>query len=128
MNDLFVPFKIAKRLKDIGFDEPCFMVFRHGELKEPALNEWFNHNSRIGNTISAPLYSQVIDWFRVKYGYHIFIERDSEMWMVRLQNLNDENYDGVLEVDLSGETHYSEIEWAKIAMMEYICQVIEPPV
>ena len=111
MNDLFVTFKIAKRLKDIGFDEPCFMVFRHGELKEPALNEWFNHNSRIGNTISAPLYSQVIDWFRV-----------------RLQNLNDENYDGVLEVDLSGETHYSEIEWAKIAMMEYICQVIEPPV
>jgi len=73
MKKEFITYEIALRLKELGFDEECFMIFRDGTLKAPALTDWYNHNCRIGNTISAPLWQQVIDWFREKHNIHIEI-------------------------------------------------------
>ena len=68
MNKEFIPYKQALALKELGFDEPCFMTYLNGKLdKEIFL---FNHSIRSHSTqefVSAPLYQQAFRWFREKY-------------------------------------------------------------
>ena len=64
MKHLFVPFEIAKKLKEKGFDEPCFRMYRDGELKRGAEEETTSQRDvkSIYGGILAPVYQQVIDW------------------------------------------------------------------
>lgn len=115
MKHLFVPYELAVKLKEKGFDEPCFAAYmpswdgsehtiefnplklddrtHHMPLSQfyDSLNSFvkndplitYNFNELInevdgeGNEYveiySAPLYQQVIDWFRVKQDTHIWI-------------------------------------------------------
>lgn len=67
MKHLFVPFNLAEALEKKEFNEECLKYcitkyiypFRPGDLRDEALK---------GVTIKAPLYQQVIDWFREKHG------------------------------------------------------------
>lgn len=82
MKHLFVPYKIAKQLKEKGFNEPCFLVYHDKKLLKLVSHVASNFmistttNKELGvNTFTAPLYQQVIDWFREKH--HIHIQNDS---------------------------------------------------
>lgn len=85
---LFVPYEIAKQLKEKGFNEECFMVYnshREGIPGYPTLERPINYrflrydytvynyhlNKLNTKLITAPLYQQVIDWFRVKHKINI---------------------------------------------------------
>ena len=53
----FVPYEEALALKELGFDEPCFMYYSdNGELYKSNLYG-----------ISAPTFSQAFRWFRENY-------------------------------------------------------------
>lgn len=67
MKHLFVPYEIALKLKEKGFDEPCFGMYIQGIL---------HYKLPEGQTIllQAPLYQQVIDWFREKHNLHFEIK------------------------------------------------------
>jgi hypothetical protein len=71
MEKEFITYEQALALKELGFDEPCFMTYLNGKLdKEIFL---FNHSIRSHSTqefISAPLYQQVFRWFREKHNLH----------------------------------------------------------
>lgn len=73
MKHLFVPYDIARQLKEKGFNEPCLghyyerdneqVIVIYGEFP-PDTSKW----------LSAPLYQQVIDWFRDKHNVIISVE------------------------------------------------------
>ena len=73
----FIPYEQALALKELGFDEPCFMTYLNGKLdKEIFL---FNHSIRSHSTqefVSAPLYQQAFRWFRKVYGLKHDIQDD----------------------------------------------------
>lgn len=83
MEEQFATYEIASKLRGLGFDEPCMAYWKELPDKEPILlSEFVFDNSRSvhytqsnGNEISAPLWQQVIDWFREKYNIHIHISR-----------------------------------------------------
>lgn len=54
LRDLFVPYKIALRLKKRGFNEPCLGSFKNRELCLGLID---------GKT-QAPTYQQTINWLR----------------------------------------------------------------
>ena len=54
MNKEFVPYELALKLKQLGFDEPC--IATHGYL-ELYINTDDGH-------LKAPLYQQAFRWFR----------------------------------------------------------------
>ena len=65
---------LALRLKDLGFDEPCF-TFYNGKFIEfkiwdddGATYPQINVDMDIGKCISAPTFSQAFRFFREKYG------------------------------------------------------------
>ena len=72
MEHLFIPYELALKLKEKGFDEPCFTKYLD-ENKKLAHNYlyYLDHNA-IGQ-INAPLYQQVIDWFRDKHKISIMV-------------------------------------------------------
>lgn len=80
MKHLFVPSKLAVKLKDKGFDEPCFGYYLQGIFHLEKKGEFdlransYLNNSPMKDFFSAPLYQQVIDWFREKEYTHIWIK------------------------------------------------------
>lgn len=111
LQKLFAPIEIAKELRVLGFNEPCFAVYaiEHQSTDESSTfyrfltidqlckenNEFLAtddiRNSYSGDDVTAPLYQQVIDWFREKHNLHISIDNvnkpSSQMWGFDIQKL-----------------------------------------
>jgi hypothetical protein len=76
MKHLFIPYELALKLKEKGFNEPCFGFYIQGVL-HPKLPD----STTI--LLHAPLYQQVIDWFREKHDIFISPENRNEHLIVR---------------------------------------------
>ena len=76
MKKEFVPYELALELRELGFDEPCLLVY---DSKEKVLFHCLSNNVKndilidcnIGlnpkEDIKAPTFSQAFRWFREKY-------------------------------------------------------------
>ena len=79
MEKEFVPYEIAVKLKELGFDEPCFgkwlSSFQSGWkvyelILEMGMNEEFEDNRNVyllDGACSAPTFSQAFKFIREKY-------------------------------------------------------------
>ena len=76
MEKEFVPYELAVKLKQLGFDEPCFGKFYFNQLYIGGV--WINNDFKKDADVftfkedsdvftSAPTYSQAFRWFREKY-------------------------------------------------------------
>ena len=79
MKNQFCSYEIAKQLKELGFDGPCLCYYDKNKILCRSLLEYPIINSNNGfhahwNIITAPLWQQVIDWFREKQNIYINIE------------------------------------------------------
>ena len=68
MKKEFVTYELALKLKELGFDEPCFGAFFTDDLKIfPFANDLKGYVSDKNLIIGAPLFQQAFRWFREKY-------------------------------------------------------------
>ena len=73
MEKEFVNYNQTLKLKELGFDEPCFGWYENNELVTlleciyPEDRLEFIKVGEISKRISAPTFSQVFRWFREKY-------------------------------------------------------------
>ena len=73
MEKEFVPYELAVKLKELGFNEPCFGYYKPS--KEFNYLNWeifkdlpyLAKNSEWQDLCAAPTYSQVFKWFREKH-------------------------------------------------------------
>lgn len=73
MEDLFIPYELALLLKEKGFDEPSFGVWNNIEKRLYIGLEYDTNQNNMPNGCKAPLYQQIIDWFREKHNIDITI-------------------------------------------------------
>ena len=80
MNNEFVSYEIAFKLKELGFDEPCFTYYYEltSNLRTHIVfdigNAWtYTGTKKLGFTL-APLYQQVFRWFREQFNWQSSIE------------------------------------------------------
>jgi hypothetical protein len=84
MKHLFVPYHIDLLAKDKGFDEFCFAYYRSDALRaDGKVYEYIGPNEymeiteekdvSLMITVFAPLYQQLVDWFREKHNLHISV-------------------------------------------------------
>jgi hypothetical protein len=100
MEKEFVPYDIALRLKNLGFDEPCFGLYNLPEQNLGA-DLKFGGNSNKYNSkwkFSAPTFSQAFRWFREKYNlifqinylfngnYQVIIHKNTHEYMNLIQS------------------------------------------
>jgi hypothetical protein len=72
MEKEFVPYELALRMKQLGFDETCCGYYDHS-IKEldTISSEVCERLCKHDTHIKAPLFQQAFRWFREKYsGYH----------------------------------------------------------
>lgn len=104
MNHLFVPYELAAKLKEKGFDEECFKAYRNSDGEEylMSLGIWRNGSPHDNHPefAAAPLYQQVVEWLRVVHGINILpIENyrypDSimERWKYQIVNKQEKDRD-----------------------------------
>ena len=78
MKDEFVPYELASKLKQLGFDEPCMRYYsKDGSLITRLTQQ---------EECSAPLFQQAFRWFRENYLYHphFFSKEDGTfVWCIR---------------------------------------------
>lgn len=106
MKNLFVSYEIAVLLKEKDFNEPCICQYliqdSTFEMSSPkVINLVPLVNSRaitvgilpkqVEFNICAPIYQQVLDWFREKHDLHIYPIRDGGYWIFRGADISDEN-------------------------------------
>ena len=76
MNHLFIPYELAVKLKNVGFYEPVIAGYDVDDKKlisivnEEGILSGVKTESLL-TVIAAPLYQQVVDWFRDKHGYNL---------------------------------------------------------
>ena len=95
MKEQFVTYEIALKLKELGFNEPCLASYYTDDERNYAKDGTYDCRQKISSSIdfdpfkeefdnfyinsnetyyvSAPLWQQVIDWFREKQDLYIVI-------------------------------------------------------
>jgi hypothetical protein len=65
MEKEFVPYKLALRMKQLGFNEPCLAFY--GDENDFSMDSSRKNNPFRKTECTAPLYQQAFRWFREKY-------------------------------------------------------------
>ena len=73
MNEDYIPFELAKKLKEKGYPQNCCHYYNEkGGIDIPAYNLFDESVS----DLVAPTISQVLKWLRDEKGLHIVVELD----------------------------------------------------
>lgn len=93
MTHLFLNKELAQTAKEKGFDEPCFAHYREdGNLVMLSCGiAGVRYSYIVESPLLAPLYQQIIDWFREKYEILISIishDVDNHIFQIIDQNGN----------------------------------------
>lgn len=123
MKNAFIPYELAVLAKQKGFNEPCIAEYYKRRLTfyknldesfkseldaecdvlMTYTNSGLNHFFDKENTCTAPLYQQILDWFRTNHKIYIYLDRNickyAPLWIedttlgARAKRLTEENYD-----------------------------------
>jgi len=127
MEKEFVTYELALRMKQLGFDEPCFGFY----------DGWDNNKAIGGNypcdgINSAPLFQQAFRWFREKYDFSHSINktyRGQYMPYVNGEELLDMDTekkvdDNVID-DFGYKWLYDSYEEAELACLKKLIEIVE---
>jgi len=108
MKDLFVPYELAVKLKEKGFNHVCIKYWIEHDNKLFLSNGLSQYEINQVN-ILAPLWQQVIDWLREYHMVNIVVAYDYETcrWQVKQQYSNTENE---LDIDVLYKDYYSALQ------------------
>ena len=108
MKEQFVTYEIALKLKELGFDEFCFAHYFNGDLitktailKSSTMQYYQQNNINPSNQYkdkkcTAPLWQQVIDWFREVKNINV------EVWY---DNTQDDGFPWLYEIYIDNKEH-----------------------
>ncbi len=125
MEKEFIPYELALRMKQLGFDEPCIAFYEpnNKEVMVVGVPQRYNDPSLLRlKDFCAPLYQQAFRWFR-ENGFICHITNDLS------NNLKDEIYVYVMTkgygtlIDRSEE--YFTYEEAELFCLENLIDIVE---
>ncbi len=131
MEKEFIPYELALRMKQLGFDEPCFAWYYGKDLwivdqEESKPMNYRQNPIRGGNGILAPLYQQAFRWFREKHFYISYVcapYKEHDEFYFRIRHIGDVINEGQLE---SCESQvYKSYEEAELACIEKLIEIVE---
>lgn len=91
MKKQFIPYELAVKLKELGFDEQCLAVYINNKLTIE--DDWLystNKDTFIESTnCTAPLWQQAFDWFRKKHNLHSHLDYDFIMFTINIYDFKN---------------------------------------
>ena len=65
MENQFIPIELARQIKELNFNEPCFGGWDKDNI--------FTYHPDSDIILDAPLFQQAFDWFRINHNLHVSI-------------------------------------------------------
>ena len=145
MEKEFVKYNQALALKELGFDEPCFMCY-YGISRDDKFDGLYLHTGmgKVRNThlkekekgITAPLYQQAFRWFREKYTirHNIMdfiddetgIEWDYEIATIGTDLDKNGNYKSLVGYSMDDESRkFKTYEEAESACLDKLIEIVK---
>jgi hypothetical protein len=137
MEKEFVPYELAFKMKQLGFDEPCFGRYYYKE-SYPMLNpnsgetelvfEFGQYIKQTEITILAPLYQQAFRWFRENYNLFCEINVDKTMepkFAFTIKEYESAQFLEGFGEDVLSEYLYYKHEEAEVACLEKLIEIVE---
>jgi hypothetical protein len=139
MTKEFVPYELALKLKQLGFDEPCAMYYR--PEMDGSMQLWYHQDERFDDAIgsqnsdkaewvtcTAPLFQQAFRWFRENYSLYSLIgmHPNTKEWYSSYQNLNwsgKETLDFIKTEDR--RIRFKTYEEAELATLDKLIEIVE---
>ena len=119
MKKEFVPYTLAVKLKELGYDGPCFGVYIAGHLM---ITYDSIYNSTDIPVVKAPTFSQAVRWFREKYNIHSFIiPLIDEVGFVYKYQARVHTKESAVEIIGEFDTY----EEAELACLEKLIEIVE---
>ena len=117
MENEFVPYDKALRMKELGFDEPCFGFYNNTITESVIINNdsYGGFGLTQDHVVVAPTFSQAFRWFREEYGYLSYIDMD---------NYSFYRYTIYKGKGIS-EAPYETYEEAELACLEKLIEIVE---
>ena len=122
MEKEFVPYELALRMKQLGFDEPCVAHWFNNvgigiEFRLEPLNKAIAKTNISVYYELAPLYQQAFRWFREKYKYCSYIKESSkERYRFYIEKFKEKYYTSAA---------YSTYEEAELHCLEKLIEIVE---
>jgi hypothetical protein len=130
IQDKFIPYDLALRLKNLGFDYVCFAIYRPEEIGVSI--KYVDENfiqicNALGYTL-APLWQDALDWFREQHNleyqiqkivngnYHALIHKNTDEYLDIVRELKDVCIDEVVDVYSYKEARIETL----IKLIEYV--------
>lgn len=105
MNKEFVPYKIALKLRDLGFDGKCFATTDQTEYIHIKGTRYGTRGAMCYDTIKCPSWGHVTQWLREMHNLHINIgttigQNWKSLWIVyRIERLDTNEIDQEIDSD-----------------------------
>lgn len=92
MQNEFVPYKLAVKLKELGFDEECLGIY--SKKRKLYIEDLGFYNSVVLYGLTAPLWQQAFDWCldMLKKDYYFRIIQDSDSYSLEKFNNGQSQY------------------------------------
>lgn len=124
IEDNFVTYEQALKIKELGFNEPCMKEFHFQELLNNSTGEELRNSELTElygeqDIISAPLWQQVFAWFREEYEMYYTIEGSKKYGFAFC--IYSENEDIEEEVSLA----YQSYQEAQLACLDKLIKIVE---
>ena len=125
MKEQFVPYELALKLKELGFNEECFGYYDCTSLENPelVLIKITNRDFMFG--CAAPLWQQAFDWLLKEHNlYGVIIPTITMCWTFKTMTV----VEYIVEVPPYNHvdgTDYSTIEEAHKACLEKLIELVE---
>jgi hypothetical protein len=127
MKKEFVPYELALRMKQLGFNEPCIAFYTQNAYGDGKELQWFRKPNDCNSDyvfISAPLYQQAFKWFREKY--HII----GEVKFKGGKTTKTAWYDYLIYSEIDWDDKNPNEQWkkyeeAELACLEKLIEIVE---
>jgi hypothetical protein len=124
MENEFVTYEIALRMKQLGFDEPCFGYYSFkGELTETKV---FRQDHYTNQSALAPLFQQAFRWFREKYTMfpkiQVYLGEDIDRFKGEFAHFWEIDF---LNSYCEGDKPFKTYEEAELACLTKLIEIVE---
>ena len=124
MQKEFVEYELALKMKELGFDEPCFGYYNM--KKKFNMGDYTTKHWK--STCLAPLYQSAFKWFREKYKlqHHIWSGKiNSIFYGYDILNIEEQEF-VVNNSDIGGgDCDYYTYEEAELVCLEKLLEIVE---
>lgn len=122
MEKEFIPYELAVKLKELGFNEPSFgywLAPNDTFLKEDLILNLIEGKNNKENGCFAPLWQQAFDWVREQYGIkHYIYEILDDRWVFV-------NWGKSISKCKLSETYHTNYEEARLECLKKLIEIVK---